>query len=278
MSGDLTPIAQRRPGHAPRRHVLLRVAPPLLGVRSTKAGARTPATRALVAGRELPRSTKAGARTPATPVQAARVALGTDRLARSTKAGARTPATLDERSWAKPSVGCAQRRPGHAPRRHRTEPSLTSSSKSAQRRPGHAPRRHVKLARDLSSANDAQRRPGHAPRRHMIQRPHQVIHPARSTKAGARTPATPEPAPAHSCRCARHTLNEGRGTHPGDTVFADKAAAAATLAQRRPGHAPRRHAFAAKANELLTNAQRRPGHAPRRHIRMPVRLHAIRAA
>ena len=110
-------VAQRRPGREPRRHrsgsARRRSSCPALnegrganpgdtlGVslviivvlrRSTKAGARTPATRVhdRVLARAGVRSTKAGARTPATPPR--RVVGRRDRL-RSTKAGARTPAT-----------------------------------------------------------------------------------------------------------------------------------------------------------------------------------------
>ena len=85
-------VAQRRPGREPRRHVGPSAAARSSTSRSTKAGARTPATLVPPVGRErrLRRSTKAGARTPATP--------SASRSARST--------------------GCAQRRPGREPRRH----------------------------------------------------------------------------------------------------------------------------------------------------------------
>ena len=61
-------IAQRRPGREPRRHVRRRALRRRRVLRSTKAGARTPATRAvpLAGGERQTRSTKAGARTPAT--------------------------------------------------------------------------------------------------------------------------------------------------------------------------------------------------------------------
>ena len=139
--------AQRRPGHAPRRHLddpLDRLGN--VDLRSTKAGARTPATLLSDdADHTLPTE-------------------------RSTKAGARTPATLGlPVRWSKSSTG-AQRRPGHAPRRHRRAmPAWATSTRYAQRRPGHAPRRHARV-RAARSCSDW-----------------------RSTKAGARTPATRRP-------------------------------------------------------------------------------------
>ena len=86
----------------------------------------------------------------------------------------------------------------------------------------------------------AQRRPGHKPRRHSEDQPAAAVAIARSTKAGAQTPATrargarsvariqsAQRRPGHKPR--RHpsrspvvgksgtALNEGRGTNPGDT-------------------------------------------------------------
>ena len=109
--------AQRRPGREPRRHSAIGAAVWRGLSRSTKAGARTPATlsapsnkyrasQPLNEGRGAnpgdtrdpqqeaavahPRSTKAGARTPATRRSHAEPDAG---FPRSTKAGARTPAT-----------------------------------------------------------------------------------------------------------------------------------------------------------------------------------------
>ena len=135
------------------------------------------------------RSTKAGARTPATLVpRAMRMSHG----ARSTKAGARTPATPPRRDSA-PCRPCGplKRRPGHAPRRHFLPAASSSRGSNAQRRPGHAPRRHASGRVRSKMAEPAQRRPGHAPRRHADRR-------RRSPRPG-------------------RPLNEGRGTHPGDT-------------------------------------------------------------
>ena len=117
-AGEGSDRAQRRPGPRPRRHEPVATEAVDLVVRSTKAGAETPATplsigsvrvnsvsRSTKAGAETPatlfghlgardlldRSTKAGAETPATHVAGRDVQPG---LIRSTKAGAETPATL----------------------------------------------------------------------------------------------------------------------------------------------------------------------------------------
>ena len=89
-----SPDAQRRPGRKPRRHPLSCALGAHRCGRSTKAGARTPATpyQPPPGRRCKARSTKAGARTPATP----RLGVGERPrgvLPRSTKAGAQTPAT-----------------------------------------------------------------------------------------------------------------------------------------------------------------------------------------
>ncbi len=205
------------------------------------------------------RSTKAGARTPAT-LESSRTHQA--RASRSTKAGARTPATRRS-SGPTIQVTGAQRRPGHAPRRHLTYPRQVRATRNAQRRPGHAPRRHLKSSKrafvsSCRSTKAGARTPATRCRLPLVGQPQA----ARSTKAGARTPATP-----------------GRG---GAVMTREHA-------QRRPGHAPRRHCAglagptdghprSTKAGartpathptpdppDLPDVAQRRPGHAPRRH-------------
>ena len=164
-------------------------------------------------GRRL-RSTKAGARTPATLAPGRHpTARGVDTA--QTKAGARTPATPDRKPEAFDAAP-AQRRPGHAPRRHlrpaqgrdRIGSRSTKAGARTPATPRHVPRRQGADDRSTKAGartpatptrkptskykwNNAQRRPGHAPRRH----------------------AAPSPT-----RCAAdRPLNEGRGTHPGDT-------------------------------------------------------------
>ena len=184
--------AQRRPGHAPRRH-LLTVPPEWRRPRTLNEGRGThpgdTCTAGPVPGRAGPRSTKAGARTPATlaPMRAGSASVGR----RSTKAGARTPATRHPL----PQPGGGRCRSTKAGARTPATPAI------GDRRP--------------NSVSHAQRRPGHAPRRHALQRHATPTGPDRSTKAGARTPATRG---TSAWRAVSQTaLNEGRGTHPGDT-------------------------------------------------------------
>ena len=167
QSASTCRLAQRRPGHAPRRHGL---APPATGigvVRSTKAGARTPATRC----RSLRRR---------------------QHLGRSTKAGARTPATHRRRLPASRRFRPAQRRPGHAPRRHdesslRTNALRSPLNEGRGTHPGDTGVVHARKSVGAMSLNEG-----------------------RGTHPGdtAATMATWAESAA---------LNEGRGTHPGDT-------------------------------------------------------------
>ena len=199
--------------------------------RSTKAGASTPATPCAL-GRTLWNSLLYLAQrrpghqprrhfVPGSPPPAASVA-----LMRSTKAGASTPATrLLRRRTGETVCPVAQRRPGHQPRRHCSYNAGVMPAVGcllAQRRPGHQPRRH-------SSGSPSARTHGRSSRplnegrginpgdtySLMVGLPH---HPdARSTKAGASTPATPS-----------ISASSRRGQWSG-------------AAQRRPGHQPRRH-------------------------------------
>ena len=231
--------AQRRPGHAPRRHDGRLDTHAAGDDRSTKAGARTPATRTSTGPRTTaPSSLNEGRGTHPGDTHAAQLRRR-KRPARSTKAGARTPAT-----------------PGWA-----TDPGGHRVSLNEGR--GTHPGDTLHLLQSIDRVSRAQRRPGHAPRRHEHGRRQPLPERDRSTKAGARTPATrsrgwrvpSEPwtlnegrgtHPGDTCSCApaRGTptaLNEGRGTHPGDTLYARCQRWSSVFAQRRPGHAPRRH-------------------------------------
>ena len=235
-------IAQRRPGHQPRRHPPARWRSGRRGVPLNEGRGINPGD----TGRE-----SAGA--------------GVWRGFRSTKAGASTPATHAARAGNSPAHMCAQRRPGHQPRRHTVDRVTVHETDNAQRRPGHQPRRHVQGDRRAAAVVE------------------------RSTKAGASTPATPAELPqrrtglkraqrrpghqprrhAGTGRQARGSdaaLNEGRGINPGDTPSHTANSSPFRIAQRRPGHQPRRHpAPPENCTSGTTSAQRRPGHQPRRH-------------
>ena len=190
---DLQGCAQRRPGREPRRH--------------------------LIASRSTPASASGAQRRPGRePRRHLQEASGQMRRVgdRSTKAGARTPATRGSAASTASRRRRAQRRPGREPRRHATRharkrwtaalnegrganPGDTStswigpcSSGCAQRRPGREPRRHVPTAPSPAAMKFcAQRRPGREPRRHVRLGEPRATGVVRSTKAGARTPATP---------------------------------------------------------------------------------------
>ena len=228
--------AQRRPGREPRRHrtnprAYSLSAPALNEGRGANPGdtrawppsPRSP-DRALNEGR--------GANPGDTPSRRAESAV--DLFERSTKAGARTPATQPAQWDVGQGDRIAQRRPGREPRRHLPEATASATPCAAQRRPGREPRRHPR--RDHCDVNRRPARSTKAGARtpatlhpHPLVRPH---HPLRSTKAGARTPAT-RSGPDQDAR-PRAALNEGRGANPGDTRMVERAGAEHVPAQRRP--------------------------------------------
>ena len=279
--------AQRRPGRAPRRHAPRVRGGRSPGRRSTKAGARTPATRgATEAGLRRPRrSTKAGARTPATPL---RRALGPDDRAALNEGRGAHPGDTSASSSRRSKSAIAQRRPGRAPRRHRSASRarmdrLRRSTKAGARTPatqvgrtacGRAPS-PLNEGRgahpgDTGAQPDHERPPRHrstkagarTPATHRLRHAG-IIRPVRSTKAGARTPATP-PGPAR-CRCSNRTLNEGRGAHPGDTrgLRVDRHGRHAR-STKAGAHTPATPSPRA-TRPTSGGAQRRPGRTPRRH-------------
>ena len=245
---------ERRPGLSPRRHGRDRHAGHPL--RSTKAGALTPATPALRGMRPCsaqrrpglsprrhglgPRhATKAGALTPATPLPFhRRQSLNEGRGSHPGDTGALNPQSLD--------VGpIAQRRPGLSPRRH----CAGRSGRGAGRGPLNEGRGSHPGDTRLD-AHDLERRP------------------VRSTKAGALTPATlgrgcatrstkPWLHPGDTYRrFTPPTLNEGRGSHPGDTGNLIPGRAA----QRRPGLSPRRHSSSCAGLQAPTLNEGRGSH------------------
>ena len=109
----------------------------------------------------------------------------------------------------------------------------------AQRRPGREPRRHVIRAPCYLRSILAQRRPGREPRRHLPIDAHNGVALRRSTKAGARTPATLDQAADQVDGSARSTKAGART--PATLVNAGAEVVGQNLAQRRPGREPRRH-------------------------------------
>ena len=206
--------------------------------RSTKAGARTPATRTAAAdGR--PRAQALNEGRGANPGDTSNVVI----LWLATMVAQRRPGReprrhvrpalhdppaipLNEgrganpgdtwgpaRSTARPRS--AQRRPGREPRRHRPATSTLQLTQGAQRRPGREPRRHGCWRRVGDWDCHAQRRPGREPRRHpSASRTGWTIRWSLNEGRGA----NPGDTPATSARsCGPPTLNEGRGANPGDT-------------------------------------------------------------
>lgn len=138
------------------------------------------------------RSTKAGARTPATRAEWHR---SSPRLRRSTKAGHK-PRRHASRGLRYPGDLCAQRRPGHEPRRHdhlRRQQAPADEVRSTKAGP--RTRRHVaKMTEHYTGqslrSTKAGPRTGHAPRRHRASYAGSTRIVFAQTKAGARTPAT----------------------------------------------------------------------------------------
>ena len=206
-------VAQRRPGREPRRHARRLRHPLDAGLRSTKAGARTPAT---------PRC----AAPPAAP-----------------------PPALNEGRGANPGdtcPGCVCRwtrgplnegrgaNPGDTTRRCRPAAVWRSLNEGRGANPGDTrPERDTSLR--PSALNEGR---GANPGDTAVASAAAALLTLRSTKAGARTPATHD---------------------------ADRLAAVAEDAQRRPGREPRRHAPRSPPCRAISCAQRRPGREPRRH-------------
>ena len=217
-----TPVnAQRRPGPKPRRQLRRGDGPVQRVVRSTKAGAETPATAVgpLEINHVALRSTKAGAETPAT------VRFGNCRWLRSSRAlnegRGRNPGDSFGLGTLRTALrALAQRRPGPKPRRQflvrqcEGDRSLPRSTKAGAETPATAPASELASAVVSPPLNEGRGR-----------------NPGDSRRTIARSP-TGHPA-----------LNEGRGRNPGDSC-ATRARwrVANQTAQRRPGPKPRRQA------------------------------------
>ena len=329
-------VAQRRPGREPRRHAARGHAHRHRPARSTKAGARTPATphapgdgapgaAPLNEGRGAnPGDTGSSGRSgsPRTSLNEgrganpgdtgrteleARLRVGAQRrpgreprrhlprphgldrrLRRSTKAGARTPATRPGRRSSSPSDCSLNEGRGANPGDTCPAARAVRMFVAAQRRPGREPRRHARGARGRSGPRRAlnegrganpgdTRTRGDAACIRAALNEGRGANPgdtgrlagrlparaARSTKAGARTPATPGLRGTTGSPCC--SLNEGRGANPGDTLLTVPYQGRGGTAQRRPGREPRRHPRVREMSPPDRTAQRRPGREPRRH-------------
>ena len=210
------------------------------------------------------RSTKAGARTPATPRRSGRRtsrrgALNEGRGANpgDTRCRGRPrpcPAPLNEGRGANPGdtriVGAQMQAAGR-------------STKAGARTPATRVRRPRQTRVLIRSTKAGARTPATPD---GVEGPLEAL--LRSTKAGARTPATRWP-PGSRAR-AGAALNEGRGANPGDTQGDCENCHHVRFAQRRPGREPRRHDSGSTAPMLfIIAAQRRPGREPRRHVGSP---------
>ena len=210
-------------------------------LRSTKAGARTPATPGLAESALADAATLNEGR-GANPGYTRDSPRDCETSERSTKAGARTPATLVGADGADHRLP-AQRRPGREPRRHSGPPSsIQPWGRTLNEGRGANPGDTLRRAGLSGKPVGAQRRPGREPRRHGDRLRVPLLPLPRSTKAGARTPATL------------------RGRTGDDAIPID--------AQRRPGREPRRHVALWFQGVLIWLAQRRPGREPRRHSRI----------
>ena len=159
------------------------------------------------------RSTKAGAETPATQVE--KPPFGSGVIPRSTKAGAETPATPGVQGLASHDGNLAQRRPGPRPRRHyggliRDDRVRVRSTKAGAETPatrGITPRR---WAWSTSLNEGRGRDPGDTPTRGGRVPPGDALNEGRGRDPG-------DTGPGRVGSLHDRPLNEGRGRDPGDT-------------------------------------------------------------
>ena len=305
-------FAQRRPGREPRRHHPTCRAATIVrrwslnegrganpgdtawpaaihvrcGQRSTKAGARTPATLHLPGRDNAGRALNEGSRTPATQHLPGR---GHHHAERSTKAGARTPATRACPRSAHPAPRALNEGRGANPgdTRYSSRPCWSQRSRSTKAG-ARTPATPLVYSPSGSASGRSTKAGARTPATPLGRLPVD-LRDARSTKAGARTPATlylpvrvarlrwplnegrganpgDTTASSSACRPVSATLNEGRGANPGDTraVRGDRGAGpprstkAGARTPATPGFGP--------ASMACTCAQRRPGREPRRHF------------
>ena len=157
--------AQRRPGPRPRRHLYLIERMFFRMVRSTKAGAETPATPSWARSTRTSRSplNEGRGRDPGDTRQRPRYPEGCNPL---NEGRGRDPGDTRRPLVTVTGTRYAQRRPGPRPRRHSTAAWNALPIYIAQRRPGPRPRRHAPFSIAMVASCGAQRRPGPRPRRH----------------------------------------------------------------------------------------------------------------
>ena len=193
--------AQRRPGREPRRHPPDGVLDDPIWMHAQRRPGREP--------RRHSRSSSAAAPDPG-PLNEGRGANPGDTA--DTGDVQRTLSALNEGRGAnpgdtapgaeyRPAPHRAQRRPGREPRRHRIDSgAVTRSRRCAQRRPGREPRRHRRNVRAAHPYRHRSTKAGaRTPATPRELRVALLVH-HRSTKAGARTPATPGSARADRAR------------------------------------------------------------------------------
>ena len=194
--------AQRRPGPRPRRHSRALSLPSRSSSLNEGRG-RDPGDTGLPLAHDTAsmrlRSTKAGAETPATP--SARTRHRTDDP-RSTKAGAETPATPGYEARYLLLVTPLNEGRGRDPGDTRNGWPVACASSSLNEGRGRDPGDTISFAPNWNARSFAQRRPGPRPRRHHQRAADVRRKRHRSTKAGAETPATrpygPEGPGAHA--------------------------------------------------------------------------------
>ena len=134
---------------------------------------------------------------------------------------------------------------------------------AAQRRPERQPRLHLRRADGIQRAHARSTKAGASTPATLGLNEVTGQDPLRSTKAGASTPATrPRRAPGSP---ATGPLNEGRSVNPGYTRRRPVSSHGMVSAQRRPERQPRLHSSVTKYTSSPICAQRRPERQPRLH-------------
>ena len=240
-----TSIAQRRPGLSPRRHALITTTTPPVHTHAQRRPGLSPRRHCILPNRcnsVSPRALNEGRGSHPGDTCPAGVRKSAGRRSLNEGRGSHPGDTRARSAGLLAHYSTLNEGRGSHPGDTFSTSACSISTPTAQRRPGLSPRRHLCLpSSPLGRTASAQRRPGLSPRRHSNAWPHSEQSGPRSTKAGALTPATPVPARYRDSR-GFSPLNEGRGSHPGDTPSCRVSSSSyLRTAQRRPGLSPRRH-------------------------------------